>query len=58
VEQLTVQLPDDLWEAVKHAAKQRGLSEAEIIRESIRATVGARRPRPRGGLFASVAIAP
>lgn len=53
VEKTTIYLPDDLREAVKHAARQRGLSEAEIIRESIRATVGARRPRPRGGLFAS-----
>ncbi|HEX9284167.1 MAG TPA: CopG family transcriptional regulator, partial [Nitrospirales bacterium] len=53
VKKTTFYLPDDLWEAVKHAAKQRGLSEAEIIHESITATVGFRHPRPRGDLVAS-----
>lgn len=53
VEKTTVYLPDDLRDAVKLVARQRGVSEAEVIRESIRAAVGAPRPRPRGGLFAS-----
>ena len=46
-------LPPELKTAIKRAAKRRGISEAEVIRESIRDAVGAERPRPRGGLFAS-----
>ncbi len=53
VEKTTVYLPDDLREGVKRVARQRGVSEAAVIRESIRAAVGASRPRPRGGLYAS-----
>lgn len=49
----TVYLPDDLRVAVKRAAAQQGVSEAEVIRESIRRAVGGDRPRPRGGLFSS-----
>jgi len=51
VEKTTVYLPDDLKTAVKRAARQRGVSEAEVIRESIRAGVGGDKPRPRGGLY-------
>jgi hypothetical protein len=51
VEKTTVYLPDDLRAAVKRAAKQRGLSEAEVIRDSIRMGVGGDRPRPRGALY-------
>ncbi len=51
MEKTTVYLPDDLKAAVKHAARQRGVSEAEVIRESIRTAVGSARPRPRGGLY-------
>jgi hypothetical protein len=53
MEKTTVYLPSDLKAAVKHAAHQRGVSEADVIRESIRAGVGAMKPRPRGGLFSS-----
>lgn len=53
MDKTTVYLPDDLKAAVKRAAKQRGVSEAEVIRESVRAGVGGERPRPQGGLFAS-----
>jgi hypothetical protein len=53
VTKTTLYLPDDLKAAVTRAASERGVSEAEIIRESLRVTVGRRRPRPRGGLFAS-----
>jgi hypothetical protein len=53
MEKTTLYLPADLKAAVKHAASERGISEAEVIRESLRSTVGQRRPRPRGGLFAS-----
>lgn len=49
----TIYLPDDLKEAIVRVARQRGMSEAEVIRESLRETVGRRRPKPRGGLFAS-----
>ncbi len=51
MEKTTVYLPDDLKAAVKRAAKQRGLSEAEVIRDSIRMGVGGDRPRPRGALY-------
>jgi hypothetical protein len=53
VDKTTLYLPADLKAAVKRAANERGVSEAEVIRESLRTTVGQRRPRPRGGLFAS-----
>ena len=53
MEKTTLYLPEDLKVAVKRAAAERGVSEAEIIRESIRASVGRVRPRPRGGLYAS-----
>jgi CubicO group peptidase (beta-lactamase class C family) len=53
MDKTTVYLPPDLRDAIKHAARRRGVSEAEVIRESIRSTVGAVRPAPHGGLFAS-----
>ncbi|HET9875121.1 MAG TPA: CopG family transcriptional regulator [Mycobacterium sp.] len=51
MDKTTVYLPEDLKTAVKRAAHQRGVSEAEVIRESIRAAVGGVRPAPRGGLY-------
>jgi hypothetical protein len=51
VEKTTVYLPDELKAAVKQAAHQRGVSEAEVIRESIRTAVGGAKPPPRGGLY-------
>jgi len=45
----TVYLPDELKNAVSRAARERGVAEAEIIREAIQAAVT--RPAPRGGLF-------
>jgi hypothetical protein len=53
MEKTTLYLPDDLRAAVKRAAAERRISEAEVIRQSIRQVVGAMRPRPRGGLFSS-----
>jgi hypothetical protein len=53
MEKTTVYLTVELKTAVKRVAHQRGVSEAEVIRESIQAAVGSVRPRPRGGLFAS-----
>lgn len=57
MEKTTVYLPDDLRDAVKRVARQRGVPEAEVIRESIWAAVGTNRPRPRGGLFSGAPIA-
>ena len=53
MEKTTVQLPRDLKAAVKHAALRRGVSEADVIRESIRAGVDETKPRPTGGLYSS-----
>lgn len=53
MEKTTLYLPDDLKAAVKRSAAQQGLSEAEVIRRSIRQVVGDANPRPRGGLFSS-----
>ncbi|TKR47872.1 ribbon-helix-helix protein, CopG family [Mycobacterium tuberculosis] len=49
MDKTTVYLPDELKAAVKRAARQRGVSEAQVIRESIRAAVGGAKPPPRGG---------
>jgi hypothetical protein len=53
MEKTTLYLPEDLRAAVKRAAAERGVSEAEIIRESIRVSVGGVRPRARGALYSS-----
>lgn len=48
----TLYLPDDLKEAVKQEAARRGVSEAEVIRVSLRSTIGKSRPKPTPGIFA------
>jgi hypothetical protein len=53
MEKTTLYLPPELKAAIKRVANERGVSEAEVIRESLRAAVGSTRPAPRGGLFAS-----
>jgi hypothetical protein len=53
VEKTTLYLPPELKAAIKRVAIARGVSEAEVIRESLRSFVGSQRPAPRGGLFAS-----
>ena len=53
MEKTTVYLPRDLNTAVKNIARRRGVSEADVIRASIRAAVGDTKPRPRGGLYSS-----
>ena len=53
MDKTTIYLPTELKSAIKRVARQRGVSEAEVIRDSIREAVGGNRPRPRGGLFAS-----
>jgi len=45
----TVYLPHDLKGAVEREARQRGVSEATVIREAIAEAVP--RPVPRAGLF-------
>lgn len=51
MEKTTVYLPEQLKAAVKRTAELRGVSDAEVIRESIRSAVGGARPAPRGGLY-------
>ncbi|CAN5503326.1 type II toxin-antitoxin system antitoxin VapB26 [soil metagenome] len=53
MEKTTIYLPKDLKAAIKHAASQRDVSEAEVIRQSIRSMVDEARPRPIGALFSS-----
>lgn len=53
MEKTTIYLPADLKAAVKRVAALRRTSEAEVIRQSLRDTVGKERPKPRGALFAS-----
>jgi len=53
VDKTTIYLPADLKSAIKRTAQRLGVSEAEVIRGSLRSAVGGERPRPRGGLFAS-----
>ena len=54
MQKTTVYLPDDLKRALGRAAAARGCSEAELIREAVRAaTEEALPPRPRLPLFRS-----
>jgi predicted transcriptional regulator len=56
MDKTTVYLPIELKTALRRLALRRGVSEAEVIRESIRRVVAEEdRPRPRGGLYASEA---
>ena len=52
MDKTTVYLPLELKSAMRRVALRRGISEAELIRESIRQVVEADRPPARGGLFA------
>lgn len=49
----TLYLPDDLKREIEHAARRRGISEAEFYREALRRAVSPPRPKPQGALFAS-----
>jgi predicted transcriptional regulator len=49
VARTTVYLPEELKSAVEREARQRGTSEAEVIRQAIAAAVTA--PRPRAGFL-------
>lgn len=50
----TIYLPDELKESLSHLARATGSSEAEIIRNAIRARV--RPPRPRAAIFSSTEL--
>jgi hypothetical protein len=51
MEKTTAYLPDDLKAAGKRAAKQRGVSEGEVIPDLIRIGISGRKSRPRGALY-------
>ena len=51
----TVYLPDELKTALEREARRRGSSEAEVIREAVRAAVS--RPRPTAGIIAGEPLA-
>ncbi len=51
MQKTTLYLPDALKSAVEQQAKQRRVSEAQVIREAIANAVT--RPAPRAGLFQS-----
>jgi hypothetical protein len=51
VEKTTLYLPPELKAAASRAARQRGLSEAEVIRQAVAGAL--RRPAPRPAPFAS-----
>lgn len=55
MQKTTVYLPDDVKRALERTAAHRGVSEAEVVRQAVRAEVAADRPRPRAGLFAGSA---
>lgn len=50
-------LSGDIKAAVKRAARVRGTSEAEVIRESLRSALRADRPRPSIGFLRGEPIA-
>lgn len=51
MEKTTVYLTLELKTGLRRVARDRGVSEAEIIRDAIRRVVAGERPRPRPGLF-------
>lgn len=53
MQKTTVYLPPELKAAIERVARRKRISEAEVIRDSIRSAVGGDRPTPRGGLYAS-----
>lgn len=53
MEKTTVYLPRRLKDAVKKAARERGVSEAQVIRDSIEEEVAVERPSPTPALYFS-----
>jgi metal-responsive CopG/Arc/MetJ family transcriptional regulator len=54
VQKTTVYLPDDLKRRVEETAEQRGISEAEVIRDALREYT--LHPKPRAPLFSAEPI--
>ncbi len=48
----TLYLPESIKRGIERLAQERGVSEAEFIRESLAKSVEQSRPRPRGGVVA------
>ncbi len=57
MEKTTVYLEPEVKRAIKARARESGLSEAEVIRASIRASVLPAGVSPRAGLFTAEAFA-
>lgn len=51
----TIYLPDDLKHGVERTARQRGCSEAQVIRDAVEAAVA--RPRPNKAIITGEPIA-
>ncbi len=47
----TLYIPASVKRGIERLAQERGLSEADIIRESLAKLVAESRPRPRGGVI-------
>lgn len=57
MERTTVYLPTDVKAALRQAARVRGISEAEIIRQAVAQAVSQSAPvAPRAGLFSSTEL--
>lgn len=48
----TLYLPDELKRALELEARRRRVSEAEVVRETLREKLLTEQVRPRGGIFA------
>jgi len=55
VDKTTIYLPAELKAASPEGSPAPGISEAQVIRDSIASAVAGERPRPRGALFHSAA---
>ena len=53
MQKTTVYVPEELKRSLAQAAAARGCSEAELIREALRAVTAGSAPRPRLPLFES-----
>lgn len=48
----TLYLPESVKRGIERLAQERGVSEAEFIRDSLAKSIAHARPRPRGGIVA------
>lgn len=56
VNKTTVYLPDDLKLRIEQVAQREGISEAEVIRRSLTATIVVERPKLRAAIFESTEL--